>query len=238
MEITLKMIPEKPLVVPFNYFYQLQSSIYALLGTVSESDFWHDVGFGGAAKFKGFCFSGLKGSYKLDRDNKKLIFGSDVFVEVRSPVFEFIDAFQRAVEHLPSIKLFDTRLDIVFASLSNTHLSDGITRFTAVTPVVVHEELPDGHTVYFSPDEAEYFIRLCGNIEKKFSAINNKTPEQILLRPAGELKKVVTKYKETWITGYTGDFEINAAAKTAEFIFSAGLGEKNSQGFGFLELKR
>lgn len=238
MEITLKLLPEKPPVLPFNYFYQLQSSVYSLLGTVSESDFWHDVGFGEMSKFKGFCFGALQGEYRVDTTQKKLLFDGALTLEVRSPVFEFIDAFQRAVEKRPYIKLFDTRLDVAAASLSNTHFDDGVTRFTAATPVVIHRQQPDGHTVYFSPETDDFFIGICNNLEKKFSAIKNTVPEQVLLRPAGELKKVVTKYKETWITGYTGDFEIRAGAKMKEFIYSAGLGEKNSQGFGFVEWKK
>lgn len=152
MEITLKMVPEKPLIIPFNYFYQLQSAVYSVLSEVNESDFWHNSGFGDITKYKGFCFSGLQGTYRTDSVNKKLIFDGAVTLEVRSAVFDFIDAFQRAIEKRPYIRLFDTRLDIVFASLSNTHLHDGIVRFHAVTPVVVHETQENGHTVFFSPE--------------------------------------------------------------------------------------
>ncbi|MGN1418860.1 MAG: CRISPR-associated endoribonuclease Cas6 [Acutalibacteraceae bacterium] len=238
MEITLKMLPEKPLIIPFNYFYQLQSAVYSVLSEVSESDFWHNGGYGEITKYKGFCFSGLQGKYRVDRENKKLIFENEVILEVRSAVFDFIDAFQRAVEKRPFIKLFDTRLNIVFASLNNTHLHDGIVRFQAVTPVVVHETQENGHTLFFSPEEDGYFIRICRNIERKYSAVTNKAPDKVWIRIPGELQKVVTRYKNTWITGYQGVFEVKTSARMAEFIYNTGLGEKNSQGFGFVVLTK
>ena len=235
MQISLKLSPDKPLVIPFNYLYQLQSAVYAMLGEVYESDFWHDGGFGDIAKYKGFCFSGLKGRYQADKMNKKIVFEDTIRFEVRSAVFEFIDAFQRAVEIHPYIKLFDTRLNVVGAFLGNQHLKDGITALRAVTPIVIHSTESDGHTVYYSPDNEEFFTRICLNAEAKFRAIYGYDCDPVLIRPAGEMKKVVTKYKNTWITGYQGPIEINTDYKTAEFIYNTGLGEKNSEGFGFVE---
>lgn len=236
MEIIIKLIPEKPLIIPFNYFYQLQSSVYSLLNKVEESDFWHDDGFGEPPRYKGFCFSGLNGKYRVDRKNKKLIFDGEVYLELRSAVFDFIDAFQRAVEQHPFIKLFDTLLTVTEASLRNTHIDGGIIYFNAITPVVMHRSTDDGHTVFFSPNDDEYFTLICNNIKNKYLAIKNKSPDEVFLRTSGDLKKVVTKYKNTWITGYQGIFEIKTSSRMAEFIYNTGLGEKNSQGFGFVEM--
>ena len=236
MQILLQLKPSKLLIIPFNYLYQLQSAVYAMLGEVYESDFWHDGGFGDISKYKGFCFSGLSGRYKIDKINKKIIFEDDVRFEVRSAVFEFIDAFQRAVEIHPYIRLFDTRLDIVGASLGNLHMTNGITSLKAVTPIVIRQTESDGHTVYYSPDDEEFFSRICLNVEKKFRAINGYDCDVIQIRPDGEMKKVVTKYKSTWITGYQGCIKIKTNYKTAEFIYNTGLGEKNSEGFGFVEI--
>lgn len=236
MQILLKMKPQKPLIIPLNYNYQLQSSLYAMLGEVGESDFWHDNGFGDITKYKGFCFGRLEGKYNIDKINKKIAFENCVYLEVRSSVFEFIDAFQRAVETHPYIKLYDTRLDIVGASLENRHLAEGVTSFRASTPIVIHESLNDGHTHFFSPDEDEFYIRICNNIRNKYETITGNEADEVLLRPAGEFRKEVTLYKDYYITGYTGIIEINTSLRMAEFIYNTGLGEKNSQGFGFVKI--
>ena len=44
MQILVRFQPSAPLIIPYNYNYQLQSALYALLAEVGESDFWHDKG--------------------------------------------------------------------------------------------------------------------------------------------------------------------------------------------------
>lgn len=236
MQIMLTMQPEKPLIIPLNYNYQLQSALYAMLGEVGESDFWHDNGFGEIAKYKGFCFGKLEGKYRIDKGNIKIHFENHIYLEVRSAVFEFIDAFQRAIERHPFITLYDTRIDIIGASLSNLHLTDKITTFSLVTPTVIHQGLEDGHTRYFSPEEDEFYIRLCNNLKKKYETITGHPADEIALRPTGEFRKTVTKYKNFYITGYTGQMDAKSSLKILEFLYNTGLGEKNSQGFGFVKV--
>ncbi len=238
MQIKLSLRPEKQLILPYNYFYQLQSSVYAMLGQVYESDFWHDGGFGDLKNYKGFCFSGLSGKHKNDKENQKLLYDGPVYFEIRSAVFEFVDAFQRALEFHPFLKLFDTRLDVSDAALSNRHLQNGITHLQAVTPIVVHKTLSDRqHTHFFTPDENEFYIRICNNIKEKYYAVTGRESEEVLIRPAGEMKKTVTRYKDFLITGFTGPIDIKTDFKTAEFIYNTGLGEKNAEGFGFVEIR-
>lgn len=236
MQILLKMRPVQPLIIPNNYNYQLQSALYAMLGEVGESAFWHDNGFGVITKYKGFCFGKLEGKYVINSENRKLCFENNIYLEIRSPSFEFTDAFQRAVENHPYIKLYDTRLDIMEASLANLHLPSGNVTFEAVTPVAVHTTLPDGHTYFYFPSEDEFAVRLQNNLRHKFEAISGKESDTVRIRPCGEFKKIVTKYKNYYITGYTGRFNVNTTIRMAEFIYNTGLGEKNSQGLGFVKV--
>lgn len=233
MQIRLTMRPEKPLTIPLSYNYQLQSALYAMLGEVGQSDFWHDNGFGDAGRYKGFCFSALSGKYRVDRERRSIRFENNAYLEVRSAAFDFIDAFQRAVEQRPFLKLFDTRLDIVGAELSNRHLPSGRVRLEAVTPVVVHSTAEDGHTDYYSPEEEAYFTRICANAENKFEAVTGDPAPRLALRPSGEFKRTVTTYKGIYVCGYTGVFELDTTLRMAEFLYNSGLGEKNAQGFGF-----
>ena len=236
MQIKLTLRPTAPLTIPLNYNYQLQSAIYAMLGEVGQSDFWHDNGFGDASRFKGFCFSSLTGRYRINPESRTICFEDTIDLEVRSPAFGFIDAFQRAVERRPYLKLFDTRVEIVGAALTNLHLPSGRITLEAATPAVAHATMEDGSTRYYSPQEEEYFVRLCNNAERKYEAIVGEPAPRLALRPAGELKRNVTKYKGFYICGYTGTFELDACLRMAEFLYNAGLGEKNAQGFGFLRL--
>ena len=189
MQILLKLKSEKPLVIPFNYNYQLQSALYTLLGEVGESDFWHDNGFGDITKYKGFCFGKLEGKYTTDIPNKKIHFENNIYLEVRSSIFDFIDSFQRAIEQHPFIKLYDTKLDVIGASLMNRHFDENIASFDIVSPTVIHDTLENGKTLFYSPDSEDYFIRICNNIIRKYETIYQEEADEVMLRPCGEFKK-------------------------------------------------
>ena len=236
MQISLTLQPEKPLCIPLNYNYQLQSALYALLGEVGESVFWHDNGFGDFTKYKGFCFGKLEGKHVVDRENKKIRFENIVRLEIRSSVFAFMDSFQRAVERHPFLKLYDTRLDVIGASLGNRHLAEKTTVFEAVTPIIVHETFPDGKTYFFDPAEEKFYVRICNNLSRKYESITGMPADAVCVRPESEFRKTVTRYKGFLLTGYTGKIGVKASIQMLEFIYNTGLGEKNSQGFGFVKV--
>lgn len=234
MQIQIQLEPQKQLYVPFNYNYQLQSAIYRKLSEIGASDFWHDNGFGNINKFKAFSFGSLKGKYEV-KDNK-ILFEKSVLFEVRSPIFEFCDDLQRAIEHFPRFRLFDTELKVTNAAIFNKHINKNKVYFSTDTPITVYSSEDNGFTRYHTPDEEEFYIGICNNFENKFEAIYRKPAEKIMLRPVGEFRKVVTRYKQTWITAYRGKLEVQASPESLEFLYNTGMGGKNSQGFGFLNL--
>ena len=235
MQLLLTFAPDQPLVLPFNYQHQLQSALYRKLAEVGASDFFHDSGFGNERKFKGFCFGALKGKYRVQ--GNKLHFESQVSLEVRSPVFAFCDHLQRSFELSPSLKLFDTGLTLADASLTNRHLNTEQVSFLAQTPITVYETLRDGSTYYFDPQQEDFFVGICNNFANKYRAITGMEPQGIMVRPAGEFKHIVTRYKDFYINAYQGPLEAKGTARELEFFYNTGAGAKSSQGFGFLQLR-
>lgn len=234
MQILLHLQPDRPLCLPFNYQYQLQSAIYAKLAEIGASDFWHNVGFGDTRKFKAFSFGPLKGKYTVS-DNK-ILFENSVSLEVRSPVFGFCDDLQRALELHPRIKLFDTTLTVTKASIANLHINRSSAVFRTESPVLVYRNIERGKTRYFTPEEDEFYIGICNNFERKYEAVFQVPAEQIQIRQAGAFKKVVTRYKTTWLTAYHGIFEVKGSPKSLEFLYNTGMGSKNPQGFGYIRI--
>lgn len=234
MQIILQLQPDRPLCLPFNYQYQLQSAIYAKLAEIDASDFWHDIGFGDTRKFKAFTFGPIKGKNTV-KDNK-ILFENNVSLEVRSPVFAFCDDLQRALELHPQIKLFDTIMTVTNASIVNLHINRPSAVFRTESPILVYRNIGQGKTRYFTPEDDEFYIGICNNFERKYEAVFRLPAEQIQIRQAGSFKKVVTRYKETWLTCYQSSFEIKGSPKSLEFLYNTGLGAKNPQGFGFIKL--
>ncbi len=234
MQLKISLNPRSGLCIPLSYNHHVQSAIYRKLGEVGASDSLHDGGFGCERKFKGFVFGELRGKYTVK--DKKLTFTETISLEVRSPVPSFCDALQRAVELAPQIKLFDTWLDVTGAELTNQHINRDSAVFRAVSPVVAYHTQADGHTVFLSPDDPNFISYLLNNFSRKYTAVAGAEPETVSISPVGSFRRVVTNFKGTWITGWKGLFSINGSSRSLEFLYDSGLGSKNSQGFGLLEL--
>lgn len=232
MQIQLLLQPEKELVIPFNYNHQLQSALYAKMRE-GGGGYLHDEGYGEDRDFKAFVFGALKGEHR--KEDKHFRFTGTVNLEVRSPVFELCDILQRGFERNPVCKLFDTRLTVVGASLGNVHFPGGREILHTVSPVAVYRTEPDGKTTFFSPDQPEFVPYLIANYENKYHAILGGEPEPVTIEPMEPQRRIVTRFKEKWMTCYKGNYALTGSSQALEFIYNTGLGVKNSAGFGMLE---
>lgn len=235
MQIKIILRAENGLTIPLNYNHQVQSAIYAKLREVGESDFWHDCGFASEKVYKAFVFGALNGSHSV-RD-KHITFNGDISLEVRSPMLSFCDALQRSIELRPQIKLFDTCLDVVGAGLINQHINGRSAVFSTESPVIIYSTDEDKHTHFYSPDDECYVEMLTDNFKRKYIALTGAAADNIIIEPIGSHKKVVTNFKGTWLNGWKGRYRITGDFRALEFLYNAGLGSKNSQGFGLLKLE-
>lgn len=234
MQIILTMRAPDRLRIPFNYNHQLQSAIYAKLAEVGASDFIHNGGYRSAHNYKAFVFGTLNGAHTVADGH--FVFDGDIKLEIRSPFFEFCDAVQRSAEMKPCMKLFDTALELTEISLQNRHFRDGEVRFRADSPVCVYRTEPDGSTAYFSPDSPEFTKYLLLNYRNKYAAILGGNAPELQIVPLPHHRKIVTRFKNTWVNGWKGNYQISGSGQALEFLYNTGLGAKNSQGFGLLDV--
>ena len=107
--------------------------------------------------------------------------------------------------------------------------------FFTLSPVVSYVfDRQSQKTLYFSPEQAEFVERLRINYLNKYVAMYGYAPDELLISPIGRHKKTVTRYKNTWITAYGGQFLLEGSPRALTFAYDAGLGAKNAQGFGLL----
>ena len=234
MQIILNFDLDTPLEIPLNYNYQLQSAVYAKLREIGASDFWHDSGVGETEKFKFFVFGPLLGNYRIE--DKKIIFTDSISFEIRSPFFDFCDDLQRSFELNPTIKLFNRTLFISGASLTNQHINAESVEFKTVSPILVYMKSDSGHMTFLSPGSVEFIDRLHDNFYKKYLAAYGVQPPELKITLLEKGKKVVTQYKDVWLTGYNCKFKVTAPHEALEFIYNCGFGERNSQGFGLIKI--
>lgn len=225
-----------PLTLPLNHRYQMQSAIFKKLHEVHASDFWHDEGFGEARRFKPFVFGELTGKYSIQKEEKTITFSGKVSFEIRSVDTSFMENLKRSFDTSARFTLTDRVLSVTECRLETYHVPKNAVHFKTLTPVCVHQTTEDRKTRYFSPDEPEFTDGLLLNFKHKYETITKKPAPEIEISPTGAHKKLVTRYKGIWITGYRGTYEIHAPEEALNFIYHAGLGEKNPQGFGLLEV--
>jgi CRISPR-associated endoribonuclease Cas6 len=229
-----RKVPE--IRLPVHYNYLLQGMIYRSLDA-EFAQFLHDRGFAGGGRFfKLFTFSRLLGEYQMA--GKEIRFKDKIRLVVSSPVDQFCQSLLNGLLSRDKVQLGETELKAGSIRADKPEAEGELLRIKTLSPVIAYSTLskPDGgkYTCYFQPGEKE-FARIAGeNLRKKFLALYNREP------PAGEItvrtfkppRMHVLEYKGLIVKGYTGILELKGAKELLQVALDAGLGNKNSMGFG------
>lgn len=92
--------------------------------------------------------------------------------------------------------------------------------------------------MYFQPGEADYGRLFNENLHKKYRAFWGKdSPEgNVEVKPLGLQRMKLVTYKDTIIKAYVGTLELTGPQALLQLAMDGGIGSKNSQGFGCVEL--
>mgnify|MGYP000157704978 CR=1 FL=1 len=230
--------------LPIHYNYIVQSFIYANLPS-KLADYLHAEGFPyGKRSFRLFTFSRLLGEAR--RVGDRLIFRSPVGLIVSSPYLDFLEGLAETLVRLRTFKLAQNEIYLDWISVHFTPCIKGDERIRMLSPVTIYSTLltPAGgrKTYYYNPREEEFSRLIRDNLIKKYEAIYGgyKGEEEFVLEPIKvrrEDEKIIN-YKGTWIKGWMGTYRIRGDPQLIKLGWDAGLGAKNSQGFGCFEILR
>lgn len=231
-------LPEK-LVLPVGYHHILQAIIYRNLNpSFGYSRYIHDTGIGeGERRYKFFTFSLLQGKYEIR--GPKIVFRDEVSFELRSPdLFMLKMAADNFAENgIRYGRQFYPEVDVFFSDIC---VENSRILVRMLSPVSVHstDELT-GRTYYYTPEDKDFAVMVNHNFIRKYMACFGVVPsEGIEILPVNvtEKNKYVTKYKNFYINGWMGDYELRGKRKYLDFLYHTGLGSRNSQGFGMFEI--
>ena len=96
-----------------------------------------------------------------------------------------------------------------------------------------------GSLYYYNPDESEFYEAVAQNFYRKYQACYGVRPHTLISLMKvddGSMKKFVTNYQGNYIIGWFSRFRLCGERKYLDFLYQAGLGEKNAQGFGMFEI--
>ena len=242
MRFKLTMTSNKGFVdLPVNYNYFVQSAIYRNLSD-ELATFLHDKGYIiNNRKFTLFVFSRLQGRYEYLPKLRKIRFYDPIQLMISSPISQFAHDIAQILLN-DGLVLNNELLKIESMEVSSPEIKENRVIVESLSPVVANSTLlrVDGkkYTLYFQPTEKDFQRIVIENLHKKAQIIfGNETKfEETILKTTGKYKKEVTKYKDTIITGYSGKFILEGDKNLLQTAIDAGIGSKNSMGYGYINL--
>ena len=244
-------------IIPIDYQYPLASVIYKIIekGDSTFSEWLHETGIeDGNKKFKLFTFSRLK-PHKYRIENDRLILQSSLAEFIISFCIDgYAEPFIKGLFTGACFELGDNVSRAKFNVIRIEKLPDitfgGKKSFRCLSPVVISFR-PEGrkYPEYLKPDSEQYRELIIKNLVQKYNAFSGKTKiaitgellENYMFKITGDFrKKGVTikhgKPDESKIIGYEYQFDLNLPGPLMQIGYYAGFGEKNSMGFGCVEV--
>ncbi len=250
-KLNLKIENQGKAEIPFSYLYECSAVIYKILSR-SDKAFaaWlHDNGFAADnKKFKLFTFSFLDiPKYKKYGDKIEIL--SDhmdwqiSFLPERSTQ-EFVQGLFKEQQLEIGTRQASVRCRVQNVSMLPEPNFNEKMIFRTISPVCIQLKRDDESFEYISPDhhQAEKILR--SNALDKYKAFygNDYTKTNfpfhmhLLSKPVSKLITVKAgTTEETKIRGYLFKFILYAPIDLMKIIYHAGLGGKNSLGFGIVE---
>lgn len=235
----------KPLIVPVNYHHLLQSFVYSLFPQ-QEASFIHDKGYHFHDRiFKLFSFSNIQcRETSYNKRTKNITFYDKITISISSILPNLILNTANRLLLSESFQFNRTNLHVEKVDFNQNIVDKSSIIVKALSPIAVYStyEKRNGSKIthYFSPWDKVFEHLVEENFARKYQAFTgnllDEKKELISIRPVQvtEKNKIITNYKSTWVTGWTGIYELKGKEEYLSFILDTGLGSKNSSGFGLV----
>ena len=243
MRVDIELSPvDEVIILPLHYNAVLQGFIYRHL-TARVARWVHDEGWvDGKRRLKLFTFSRLQGAFH--RRGNTLCFAGSVRLTIASPVEDLLESLTVNLVRSGEVQLGTSRVTLVSVEIAMPSPYRRPVLVKALSPITVYStfETPDGRkkTYYYAPQEPEFGRLVLENLRRKIRAWTGEDipPDGATFRPVKVSNRnlVVARYKGTIVKGWTGIYELDAPEPYFRMALDAGLGAKNSQGFGCVEV--
>ncbi|MGB9661963.1 MAG: CRISPR-associated endoribonuclease Cas6 [Moorellaceae bacterium] len=243
MRLTVFLNADGDFGLPVEYNYLLQAALYQQIEQPALRNFLHEQGFElGRRKFKLFTFSRLQGRLRVDKAGSKMIFSPPVRFTVCSPLSYLVQEMGNGFLKQGRIRLGEALLEVEKVEVAETVVREREIGVQMLSPLVVYSTLESSgarYTYYYSPFEPRFGELVLANLAKKYLLIFGRPADtrdfSIVPVEVGEKDFKIVKYKGTVIKGWMGTYRLQGDPQLLEVGLSAGLGSKNSQGFGCCE---
>ncbi len=242
LRLIINLSSENGIRLPIHYNSIIQAAIYNSI-TPELAEFLHDQGFKYEKRsFKMFSFSRIMGQYDFNNKNKELLFQDKFSLHITSPINVFCEELANIMLLSGNVKLGSNIVNVDKVEVVNSQVSSETAYFRTLSPIVVYSTVfkPNGekYTCYYQPGDKEFKKQIGGNLQKKFISLFRKKPplKEIGIEKKGSIKQNILIYKGFVIKGYSCTLKVQAPREILQLGLDAGLGAKNSQGFGCVDI--
>lgn len=233
-----------PLCVPVHYNYFLQAFIYRHL-EAHLAQRLHDEGIGeGTKRFRYFTFSRLMGDFV--RQGEQLIFPRGAVLYIASPNKAFLESLLLHLLTTDALQIGETQAPLRKVEAIPPPRYQAEVVLKALSPITLRETLrqpSEKYTYYLEPRDPDFSERIIGNLRDKvrFWYGRDIPPDDAYCVPlAVDPNKNfhMVNFKNTWVKGWSGLYRFHAPPEYFQMALDAGIGERNSGGFGCVEVYR
>ena len=250
MRLQVTLVPEPhTLALPVHYSAILQGFIYSQLEP-NLANWLHGDAYSYAQRtFKMFTFSRLTGAFKLDPKTKRLAFDGPVKFQLASHNTQILASLAEHLLKSQTLRLGQNEVQVGGVEILRVPYfqADKPVRVRALSPITIYStfQKPDGRklTHYYSPLEQDWSPMLLQNLARKAKALTweddaDKALEHASIKPlrVSERDKKIISYKGFSVQAWLGTYELRLPQAYFELAYDVGLGGKNAQGFGMIEV--
>lgn len=241
-------------MLPMDYQYYLSAWIYKVIAKADAefSDFLHSEGYtSGYKQFKLFGYSPLNlGKPKLWKEKSLFeIHTGQLSLSVSFHLAEAAEKFIIGLFNNQQVYIGDQFNGLDLAVTQVERLPEpkiaATMSYRAVSPVVISLKGENSkYAQYLSPADTGYDELIRKNLLTKYSSVPNVTPLpdnpdfRFTLKSDARSKLATVKPytpEQSKVRGFVFGFELTCPPEIHQLVLAAGIGEKNSTGFGWIE---
>lgn len=242
-KIEFESVDGESFLVPYNYNHIIASVIYESIFRFDPNSNLHD-----STSFKYFTFSQLLFS-KFKTIKSGIIAKDGKFsLQISSPNNDLLKQIMQGFLKEPIIGLMDIKLKITDIKIVNNPTFTEKMEFKTLSPIIANSRRKiDGINKEWdlAPSESEFYLFVEKNLVKKYNMYYGTDYDVNLIKISSNLRNVKRKRiafkqgesKQHHI-GYLMDVVLEGDPNVIKFAYDCGLSNKNSMGFGMLELAK
>lgn len=241
MRLRLLLEAQEPITLPWDYRTELTKATYAILKAADPaySKWLHDQGFRwGKRVYRLFVYSDLVPTHWIFSP-EGLSSVQWITWQISSPDQQFVDKFEDGLERQrEQLELFDTIFEVVDrVRIKMPEIGSGL-EFRTASPIVasVGDPRHSRYPIYLRPDQPEFIEALQCNLITKWQAFHRREWDggELGIRVWNPKQKLIQVFG-TDVRAWYLNLQMWGEKELIRFAYDAGLGIKNSQGFGMIE---